>query len=266
MTARPRASCSAQRPELTEVAKATFFAWLTYAGVTLAGAFVAKNALMAVALQALFAEWGAGRMAVAWNDPRCPVPGTSRVAQVTAQGVALGLGLTTLAVALVLLGGAATLSVAPAPWQALVGLWPAALAAVRDELLLHGMLIRVFSGALPVRALMVGGGLASAAAGLGDPSSSLMQALVAGLAGACFTSLWLRDRGAWRAVGAHAGWLWGSGTLARGALLDVHARPGWWAGGDRGPAAAPATALLLLVVAAVGYALIERDAQRSFRA
>ena len=34
-------------------------------------------------------------------------------------------------------------------------------------------------------------------------------------------AVWVRDRGAWMAVGANAAWSWATGSVVHGGLLDV---------------------------------------------
>jgi membrane protease YdiL (CAAX protease family) len=128
---------------------------------------------------------------------------------------------------------------------------------VRDELLLRGLVLRVASG--PARwPSLVACGLASVAAALGrSPRGLSAPALIAtAVGGVLFGAVWLRERGAWGAVFAHAAWLWATATLARGALVDVRAASTPWASGEGGIEsgwAAVVTLSLLAIVALVAW-------------
>jgi hypothetical protein len=48
-----------------------------------------------------------------------------------------------------------------------------------------------------------------------------LSLVVAGLRGVALGSVWVRDRGAWMAVGASAAWAWSLQSIVHGGLLDV---------------------------------------------
>ena len=212
-------------------------AW--YAAVCFAGGFFAQHAMAASGIQAALAEWGASRLGVAWSDPgaRPEEANDARaVARRAAWGFAAGLVAAALLVAVAVVTRAATLAggrIAIA--SIVVALLDAAFVAVRDELLLHGLVLRVV-GARPRWAALGACGLASAAAALGaTPTGVTPPALAAAaLGGVVFGALWIGDRGAWKAVCAHAAWLWVTASLARGALVDVRAAKTAWGGGASG--------------------------------
>jgi hypothetical protein len=108
----------------------------------------------------------------------------------------------------------------PAIGSLLVGLLVAAMGAVRDELLLRGVVLRA-TRLLPVTASLVVCGLAAAAARLGADGSFTVALIPEALRGAALGALWVRDRGAWMACGASAAWAWAMGPVLGGNLLDV---------------------------------------------
>jgi hypothetical protein len=210
-----------------------------YAAVSFAGGFFAQHAMAASGIQAALAEWGASRLGVAWSDPGArpdEADDARAVARRAAWGFAAGGIAASLLVTVAVVSGAATLARGRvAVVSTLVALLDAAFVAVRDELLLHGLVLRVV-GARPRWAALGACGLASAAAALGaSPTGVTAPALVAAaLGGVAFGALWLGDRGAWRPVCAHAAWLWVTGSLSRGALVDVRAASTAWGGGAAG--------------------------------
>jgi hypothetical protein len=109
--------------------------------------------------------------------------------------------------------------------------------------------------------LLLVSGAAGAAAeygALGEAGdASPARLLIAGLLAVMFASLWLVDKGAWIAFGAHAAWTMGTGTLIRGGLLDLHSSITPWGGGDAGLSGSLATlvALVPLAVLAAVWAL-----------
>lgn len=54
-----------------------------------------------------------------------------------------------------------------------------------------------------------------------NPSATVFSLAFAGLASVALACLWLRDRGAWLAVGANTAFMFATGPLAHGAWLDV---------------------------------------------
>jgi hypothetical protein len=224
-----------------------------YAGVHAVSAFLATNAILSGAVQALLAEWGAGRAGVEWTDPA--MRERPDIARRAGLGAALGLGTGALAIGFALVTRAATIERGPpALGQALVGLVVGAIGAVRDELLLRGFVLTALRGWVSPAASIAICAVAGAAASFGEGNASPGELLVAALASAAFAALWIRDRGAWLAVGAHAGFVFATGTLARGALLDVRSALGPWGGGDAGLPGSLAVAVVVGVSAAFAIA------------
>ena len=231
-----------------------------YAAAQLAGSFLAKNSVAAAAVQAAIAEWGAGRMGISWSEQAESPPHWKELASRAGRGAGLGMGVGALVVVFVLLTRAATLAPnAPLVAQLVVGLLAAALASVRDELLLRGVVLHALEGwaTVPLRIAACGG--AAAAASFGAGHANPLELAVAALSGAALGAVWLYDRGAWMAVGAHAAWSWTTGTLVRGGLLDVRARPGAWGGGDAGLQGSGAVAVVLGLVVAAAAVWVTRS-------
>ena len=246
MTSEPRS-----RPSFSGAARTAGGGAALTALVTLAGALLAQRALAADAAQAFIAEWGATRLGVAWND--APTP-TSLAARRALEGIALGLAAGALLLGFGRATGAVT-SIAPLPSVLALGLplLHASLLAIRDELLLHGIVLHVLGGR-PIGVRLVACGAASSAWAFGTADGAaipLAALVVAGLAGAAFGALWAREKGAWRACGAHATW-------ALAALLPRTA-PGVWGGGSAGLFGGWAAAVAVLPMCAALGALAAKQ-------
>jgi hypothetical protein len=193
-----------------------------WAAAQLAGWVFARNATAVVAVQAALAEWGAGRVGIAWSDPLAPLPTWGAVGGRAGRGAALGAVAAVLVVGLGLTTHAAAMAAAsPALAPIAVGLVVVALTAVRDELLLRGFVLRAVRDLLPAWGALVVCGAAAAAARFGADGVATLAMAVEALRGAALGAIWLRDRGTWMAWGANAAWMWTLGSLARGGLIDV---------------------------------------------
>jgi hypothetical protein len=208
-------------PRLSDAAKVVFWGLVFWGGAQLAAAVLERSATAMVAVQAGVAEWGAGRMSIAWTDPQGPPPSWRAVGRRAAVGAAMGFGCAAMVAVVALVARRAEiLPGQPALASLFVGLAVASLGAVRDELLLRGVVVRA-TRLLPLAITLIVCGLAAAAARLGT-DGRLSGALVPeALGGVALGGLWLRDRGAWMPVAANAAWKWTSGTLLGGSLLDV---------------------------------------------
>jgi len=140
------------------------------------------------------------------------------------------------------------------------------LSAVRDELVLRGMVLRVLRESrapLPV-ALALTGAVGAAAQWGATGCGPWELAGTAGL-GVVFAALWTMDRGAWAPVAAHAAHLFTLDTLAHGVLADV--RTTWsglpsgsaWGGADAGLSGGIAAAVAGLAGAAVALWLANKS-------
>lgn len=191
----------------------------------LAMAVLSRNATAMVAVQAVIAEWGAGRLGIAWSDPLLPMPTWKALARRTGIGAAAGATAAGLVLAIAIgTGGAAPAGGGPVVTTLAVGLVVAALTAVRDELLLRGVVLRATRGLLPTWAALLACAGAGAAARFGRDgvlAGAGVALAVEALRGVALGAVWIRDRGAWMAVGANATWGWTLLSLLHGGLVDV---------------------------------------------
>jgi hypothetical protein len=233
-----------------------------YAAVALVNAYLKQNPTGSLAVQAVVVEFGAGRLAVAWSDPRGPIPTIATIGRRAGLGAIAG----SLTAALVLVfsvttHGATLAGTSATPSMLLVGLLTAGLIAMRDELLLRGVVLRALDRSAPPAVGLVVCGLAGAAVTVGAAIAKAgdtitlpwHEALVSALLSVCFAILWRRDRGAWLAWGAHTAWLFTIGPLAHGGLLDVRWAAGRWGGGDVNASTATAVALAAVLLFALAW-------------
>jgi hypothetical protein len=230
------------------------------AAVSGLGALLAQHRAGSLAAQAFAAEWGAGRLAVTWSDPEEAPPTGGELGRRIRIGVQYGLGAALLALGFALLTHAATFSLAAfAPADVLMGIVTAGLIAMRDELLLRGVVLRAFRHTLgPFGQLGLCAAVA-AAARFGEVHDSMPPSLVgfaplaiAALTGLSFATLWLRERGAWMACGAHLAWA--TVTALDGAGFELRWSSSAWGGGGGGFGASVAVACALtLVSTAAGF-------------
>jgi hypothetical protein len=193
-----------------------------WGAVQLAMAVLSRSATATVAVQAVIAEWGAGRLGITWSDPLAPMPTADALARRTAIGAVAGAAAAGLVAAIALAtGGAATAGGAPVPTTLAVGLVVAVLTAVRDELLLRGVVLRATRGLVPTWAALLACAGAAAAARYGRDGVVGLALAVEALRGVALGAVWVRDRGAWMAVGANAVWGWTLFSVLHGGLVDV---------------------------------------------
>jgi membrane protease YdiL (CAAX protease family) len=245
---------------LRDSAKVILWGLVLYGLVEFVGNKLSAKATGALAAQMVIAEWGAGRLAVAWSDPSAPVATFGSIVQRAGKGAALGILAAALVVAFAIATGAMVAHPnRPDVGELAIGLVSAALVAARDELLFRGVVIRAFRHACPTAALLAICGGAAAAAEYGALEGAVQgngpRLLVAALLGTAFAALWLRDRGAWLAFGAHTGWSLASGTAIGGGLLDLRASNTPWGGGNAGISGSLAAipTVLALTALAVGW-------------
>jgi hypothetical protein len=215
---------------LGDAAKVVAWGLAFWTGELFAAATFERSAMAMVAVQAALAEWGAGRMGIAWSDAGAPgrsgqgsAAQTARrdVGRRVAMGMALGGGTAVLSAVMALIVRAAVLVPGEAALGGLlVGLVVAALGAVRDELLLRGVVVRA-TRLLPPVATVAACGLVAAAARYGIDGRATDALVPEALRGVALGALWVRDRGAWMACAANAAWTWTAGSLLGGAWLDV---------------------------------------------
>jgi hypothetical protein len=230
---------------LVDATKVVLWGLVFWGGERLAASVFERNATAMAAAQAAIAEWGASRMGIAWSDRR-GASSWPAIGHRVAVGAGLGLvcamavvGTSLVARAAVVVPGEASLGVL------IVGLFVASLGAVRDELLLRGVVVRA-TRLLPVGATLAACGLAAAAARFGSEGKINMALVLEALRGVAFGALWIRDRGAWMACAANAVWTWTMGPVVGGGLLDVRFAAAQSAG------ASSYVAYVVLAVAAAG--------------
>jgi hypothetical protein len=186
-------------------------------------AYLAQNHVGAVIAQLVIAEFGTGRLGVAWSDPLAAIPTAKAIGKRALRGASMGAS-----AAVVLVGasvitrtaslGAGELGVAPL----VVGLLVAMCTAARDELLLRGLVLRALGANASLAVRLGVCGLAGAAFRFGvDPSAPHLAFVFALLSSIACAALWTRDRGAWLAVSANAAFAFVTGPVVRGSLLDV---------------------------------------------
>jgi len=244
---------------LRDTAKIIAWGLVLYAGVQFVGIKLSTKATGALAAQMVLAEWGAGRLAVAWSDPSAPPPSFGSIARRAAKGAALGVLAAVLVVTFALATGAMIAHPNhPEATELAVGLMSGSLLAARDELLLRGVVIRAFRHACPPIVILAICGGAAAAAEYGSlvaiSEVSAPRLAVAALLGVAFAALWLRDRGAWLAFGAHTGWSLATGAAIGGGVLDLRSSSTAWGGANAGLPASLAAAAALLPLAALAVA------------
>jgi hypothetical protein len=209
-------------PTLRDASKVVGWGLVFWGAAQLAVAVFARNATALVAVQAVLAEWGAGRIGIAWSDPLAPMPSWKDLGRRVAKGAGLG-AVAAIAIVVVAMATQSAARAAGSPGGGLlaVGLVIALLGAVRDELLLRGVVLRATRGLLPGWAALLVCGGAAAAARFGVDGTLGMALAVEALRGTVLGAIWTRDRGAWMAVGANAAWTWTLGSVVRGGVVDI---------------------------------------------
>ncbi len=244
---------------LRGAAKATAWTLGVWAAMQVGAVVFARNAIAVLAVQAAVAEWGAGRLAITWSDPLAPVPSGSELRRRVGLGAAFGLAGATLVVALSLAMRQASIApAAPALGSLLLGILVAVLGAVRDELLLRGMVLRIGRPVLGTPVALLVCAAAAAAVRSGAADATALAIAVEGARGLALSLLWIRDRGAWLAIAANSAWTWGLDSVTRGDLLDVRfrAEPG---------SSVHALAVLIVLAAAAAW-WVRRGGQAGARA
>jgi hypothetical protein len=223
-----------------------------YAATRLGAAILENASLLSAVAQAVIAEWGVGRLGVAWSDPTAPVPEASNIARRAGMGALVGV-----VAAIVVVGFLATTRAvvldraSPGLGTVGVALLTAGLFAMRDELLLHGLVLRTLVTVDAPIAKVLACGVTSAAAAYGEVGAAGPAAIAAqGLLGIVFGALWVRDRGAWPAWGAHTAWLFATSALMQGGIFEAHVAGTAWGGAALGPLGGQAAVIALLPLAA----------------
>jgi hypothetical protein len=228
-------------------------------GCAALGGLLEQHRAGSLAVQAFAAEWGAGRLGVAWSDPERPPPPVPEIALRVARGLLLGLGAAVLTLAFAGATGAVAFHAPHLPGSQLVlGLFIVGLVSLRDELILRGLVLRAFGQTLSASMQLLACALVAAAAQAGQMDRTSFAAwtaavplLVAGLTGAGFAMLWRRERGAYTAWGAHVGWLLTTTTVISGGVCDGTWGTTPWGGSGFDASLAVGAGVGLISVAAV---------------
>ena len=222
-----------------------------FAGTRIVALLLESASLPAAVAQAVIAEWGTGRLGVSWSDPKAPIPTSNAIARRAGLGAAIGVVAAGMVVAFLASTQAIMLErVSPHAAGIIVALVTAGLYAMRDELLLHGLVVRSLVSVPSPVVKVVACGITSAAAAYGEIGASAPRAvLVQGLLGMVFGALWVRDRGAWPAWGAHTAWLFTTSFLMQGGIFESRVAASTWGGADAGPLGGTAAVVALLPLA-----------------
>lgn len=245
------ASATPGRRTAKDVALVGVASWAVIQGI---GAVLATNATGSVVLQALAAEVGAGRAGVAWSYGKA-----RRLARRIVEGSGVAAVPVVAIVGLGAMTGGLRVAAATSPSIAtlLLGAAVATAAAVRDELILRGVLLRAFGGLMGAPLLYLVAGVVGAA---GCQSAAVWELAARFAWGVFATALWRRDRGAVMACAAHATLHFSLGPLLAGGLADVQTVKAAFSGAG-GMASSPVAAgILALAAAALAFATERRRA------
>lgn len=236
-----------------------------HAATRLIGIVAASTSMAALVAQAVAAEYGAGRLGVAWSDPLQPLPSAGQMTRRALIGAAFGTGAAALLAVNAGATHAAIFEKAAAPSWSLVaiGLVTSGLLAMRDELLLHGITLRALSSVESNVARSLACGVTSAAAALGDPTTTPKLAIVHLLLGTALGTLWLRDRGAWMAWGAHVAWLFVLGPILGGGVLQMKTAVTPWGGGEAGILGGTVAVVALAPIAILALSRVRKLPRRN---
>jgi hypothetical protein len=239
-----------------------------FAATRVVGAILDSMSMASIVAQTVVAELGAGRLGVAWSDPLAPMPKTAAIVKRALAGAAVGAAVAVVLTVFLAASSAARLSrVEPSSSAAAIALVTAGLLAMRDELLLHGLVMRAMVSVEAAVPRVLACGLTSAAAAFGDGAAP-RAVLAQGLLGLVFGALWTRDRGAWQAWGAHTAWFFGTSMLLDAGVYDARVASNAWGGADAGWIGGMAAVVALLpfgAAALISAAQRERHERRSPR-
>lgn len=232
-------------------------AWgvVLYAGCRAIEIFLEAQSMAAAVGQAVLVEWGSSRLDVNWSDPNAPTTSTV-IARRAAIGAAIGLGVAGLVFATLVATRAVTLEAVTHVEASILGLGllSAGLHAWRDELLFHGLTLRVLGTSVSPLGRVLACGVTSAGAALGQSDASARSVFAALLLGIVFGALWLRDSGgssssgAWQPWAAHTAFQWMLGTLVTGGVVHARLADDTWAGGGAGMLGGTAATVALVPV------------------
>jgi hypothetical protein len=231
---------------------------LCFAGTRAIELVLESQSMAAAVGQAVLAEWGASRLDVTWSESTATAPAT--IARRAAFGAALGFAAA--GVLFILLRSTNGIFVQPTREISisllLIGLATAALNAMRDELLLHGVTLRALANVDNLVAKALACGLTSAGSALGAPDANARSVTARALFGVALGALWVEDRGAWRPWAAHAAFLFATTTLLHGGVVDARIVTSTWSGGESGLFGGVAAVLTLAPFAVLALGFLAR--------
>jgi hypothetical protein len=233
-----------------------------YAGTRLASVLLEATSMAAAVAQAVIAEWGSGRLGVVWTKQEAgakepPTGGSMARRALFGAGIGAVMAGVTCGV-LVATRGAILDHVSPSVSIVALSLVSAGLYAMRDELVLHGVVLRAIERSASPMIRVVACGVTSGAAAIGDGATAraiAVQSLVGLVAGA----LWVRDRGAWPAWGLSTGFRFTIDMLFAGGLFNAQIAASAWGGADAGVLGGTAAVLALAPFGAAALAWIARQ-------
>ena len=206
---------------------------VVYAGVQVLGRIFQNNATGALGAQFVLAEFGLGKLGVAWSDPLAPMPTTKDIFARSLRGARYGATVAAAVIVAGLLSRQLTrASTSPSIAPLVLGILISAAAAARDELLLRGLPLRALQSLrtnLGTRAdigALVVVGMAGASAALGADVVHPANVVFSGVSAVALGGLWLRDRGAWLAWSANMAFTFVTGPLVRGGVTDLRTQDG----------------------------------------
>jgi len=229
-----------------------------YTGTHLVGAALAENASASAIVQAVIAEWAAGRIGIHWTAPS-PTRAAAAIPARVGLGAAVGFGGALLAVVIALLTKGATFHGARVSLLTLfISLISAMCFAVKTELLVHGVVVRLMRGVRnPIPTLLAGGLASTAAIFFGSGATSFDWAIAFAWGVVC-TSMWVVFEGAWEAWGAHTSFLFASTCIFGGGMFDIRAQATSWGGGERGLFGGGAALVAVSLLAALAFLLAKK--------
>jgi hypothetical protein len=248
--------------ELRQTARIVGIGLLTVAAVDLAGNWLGERPLAGAMVQLAIAEFGAGRMAIAWSPPGAAEPSTTSIIKRALRGAGFGFGAALLALCFGLVSR--TLSIRSGsfePMTLLTGFLVAAMSAARDELLLRGIVIRALQNWTRGSLVLFACALAAIGRNWFADGATPQSAIVSGAFAVALACIWLVDRGAWMAVGANAAWLFAANVVFR-MPISVRAADPPWGGGSLGIAGGRVSAIAMGLAAAAAVVWWRRERNR----
>jgi len=191
---------------------------LMLVAIDFVGSWLRDRTLGMIAVQVAIAEFGAGKLAIAWSPPSAQTPTFSSIARRFGRGAIFGLATAAACIGSSVLSR--TLAIRAGTFEIAtiaMGVVVAALTAARDELLLRGLVLRATQNIPRPLALAACAAAAVARVWFADGTTPI-DAILAATAAIGLACIWLVDRGAWMAVGANAAYIFATDTLVRGPL------------------------------------------------